>query len=255
MPIVSKRHEEILSILGSEGTVSVLDLAERLQVSAETVRRDLRPLADRGAVVKMHGAVGLARWVGEAPFERRMRENAEAKQKIARAMAATIQSGETLIIDTGTTTSFLARALVHHERLTVVTNSTDIARTLSGRGGTRVLLTGGAVNGDSGAVLGHDAVAFVRRVRVDHAVISAGAISGDGIMDFEPDEAAFAREVLARGRRRVVISDSTKFGRSALVKVCGLGEVHELFTDTAPDAAMSGILAQSRVQVRTVGDT
>jgi DeoR family transcriptional regulator, glycerol-3-phosphate regulon repressor len=254
LPVVSKRHGEILSILGSEGTVSVLDLAERLQVSAETVRRDLRPLAERGAVVKMHGAVGLARWVGEAPFERRMRENAEAKQKIARAMAATIRSGQTVSIDTGTTTSFLARALVQHERLTVVTNSTDIARTLSGRGGTKVLLTGGSVNGDSGAVLGHDAIAFVRRVRVDHAVISAGAISADGIMDFEPDEAAFAREVLATGRRRVVISDSSKFGRSALVKVCALDEVHELFTDAVPEAAMSGFLAQSGIKLRQTDD-
>jgi DeoR family glycerol-3-phosphate regulon repressor len=253
MAVISKRHGEILSILGNEGTVSVLELAERLKVSAETVRRDLRPLADRGAVVKMHGAVGLARWVGEAPFERRMRENAQAKQKIARALAATVRSGDTLMIDTGTTTSYLARALARHERLTVVTNSTDIARTLSGRGGSRVLLTGGAVNGDSGAVLGHDAVAFVRRLRVDHAVISAGAIGVDSVMDFEPDEAAFARAVLGQGRRRVVISDSAKFGRSALVKVCGLEEVHELFTDAMPEPSIADSLARSGVQVRALG--
>lgn len=253
MAAISKRHAEILSILGDGGTVSVLDLAERLKVSAETVRRDLRPLTDRGTVVKMHGAVGLARWIGEAPFERRMRENADAKQRIAAAVAATVRNGDTLMIDTGTTTSFLARALLRHERLTVVTNSTDIARTLSGRGGCRVLLTGGAVNGDSGAVLGHDAVASAGHYDVDHAVISAGAVSLEGIMDFEPDEAAFARAVLARGRRRIVVSDATKFGRSAFVKVCGLAEVHELFSDASPNTAIGGRLADAGVRVQIAG--
>ncbi|MBK0327789.1 DeoR/GlpR transcriptional regulator [Rhodobacteraceae bacterium F11138] len=253
MASVSKRHEEILNILASGGTVTVLELAQRLRVSVETVRRDLRPLADGGTIVKMHGAVGLARSGGEAPFERRMRENAKAKQKIARAMAATVRNGETLMIDTGTTTSFLARALVQHERLTIVTNSTDIAHTLAGRNGSKVLLAGGIVNGDSGAVLGHEAVAFARRFRVDHAVISAGAIGNDGVMDFEPDEAIFAREVLLRGHRRVVISDSTKFSRSALVQVCAASEVHQLFTETPPEAAMAGLLSDAGVQLCGVG--
>lgn len=249
MGTVSKRHEEILNILGSEGTVKVLDLAQRLKVSVETVRRDLRPLSDRGTILKMHGAVGLARSGGEAPFERRMRENANAKQKIARAMAATVRNGETLMIDTGTTTSFFARALAQHERLTVITNSTDIARTLAGRNDSRVLLAGGVMNGDSGAVLGHDAVAFVQRFHVDHAVISAGAIGVDGVMDFEPDEAVFAREVLSRGERRVVISDSTKFARSALVHVCAVSEVHQLFTETTPEASIAGYLADAGVHL------
>ncbi|MEP3329855.1 DeoR/GlpR family DNA-binding transcription regulator [Sedimentitalea sp.] len=249
MPIVSKRHEEILTILGSEGIVRVQDLAQRLQVSVETVRRDLRPLADRGTILKMHGAVGLAHSGGEAPYERRMRENSKAKQKIARAMAATVRNGETIMIDTGTTTSFLARALAQHERLTIITNSTDIARTLAGRNDSKVLLAGGVVNGDSGAVLGHDAVAFVQRFHVDHAVISAGAIGIDGVMDFEPDEAVFAREVLSRGQRRVVISDLTKFTRSALVQVCDLSEVHQLFTEATPETSIAAYLADAEVQL------
>ncbi|RVD08756.1 DeoR/GlpR transcriptional regulator, partial [Mesorhizobium sp. M2A.F.Ca.ET.029.05.1.1] len=107
--IHSKRHGEILRLLGEEGTISIASLAERLGVSQETVRRDVKPLADDGSVLKMHGAVGLASMVGEAPFERRMRENAEAKRLIARMVAATIRDGEAIMLDTGTTTSFLAR--------------------------------------------------------------------------------------------------------------------------------------------------
>jgi len=253
--IVSRRHGKILKLLDRHGTVSVATLAERLGVSAETVRRDLRPLAARGAVVKIHGAVGLAGQLGEAPFERRMRENAEAKQSIARHLAATIRNGDTLIFDTGTTTSFLARALLRHERLTVITNSTDAARILAPVGGNRVFLAGGEVRGDGGAVLGSAATEFVARFSAAHAVISAGAIDISGVMDFDPDEADFARAVLARGSRRVVLTDHTKFGRRGLVLVCGFAEFDELITDRAPAMELTEAVAArgARVQVVRAG--
>ncbi|MFN7053823.1 MAG: DeoR/GlpR family DNA-binding transcription regulator, partial [Gemmobacter sp.] len=157
----NRRHSEILRILDAEGPVSNARLATALGVSAETVRRDVRVLADGGTVLRLHGGVGLAGQGGEAPFRARMRENAGAKQAIAQAFAATVQNGESLMLDTGTTTSFVARALVRHRRLTVVTNSTDIARTLAGGEGNRIYLAGGAVRPDSGAVLGPEAVRFV----------------------------------------------------------------------------------------------
>jgi len=146
--IHSKRHGEILRLLNEEGTITIASLAERLGVSLETVRRDVKPLADDGSVLKMHGAVGLASMVGEAPFERRMRENAEAKRLIARMVAATIRDGEAIMLDTGTTTSFLARELLGHRRLTVVTNSSDIARTLATVNGNKVYMAGGELRSD-----------------------------------------------------------------------------------------------------------
>ena len=108
----SKRHGEILRVLQDEGTVTIASLAERLGVSLETVRRDVKPLTRNGKVLKMHGAVGLPSVAGEAPFDKRMREQADAKRAIARAMAATIRDGESVMLDTGTTTSFLARELL-----------------------------------------------------------------------------------------------------------------------------------------------
>ncbi|TIN07298.1 MAG: DeoR/GlpR transcriptional regulator [Mesorhizobium sp.] len=134
----SKRHGEILRLLHEEGTVTIASLADRLGVSLETVRRDVKPLTSDGSILKMHGAVGLPSMAGEAPFERRMRENADAKRAIARMVAATIRDGEAIMLDTGTTTSFLARELLGHRRLTVVTNSSDIARTLATVNGNKV---------------------------------------------------------------------------------------------------------------------
>ncbi len=229
----NRRHAEILRILDAEGAVTSTRLAATLGVSAETVRRDLRDLAAGGAVVRQHGGAGPA-GRGEAPFRARMRENAVAKQAIAAAFAGSVGHGQSLMLDTGTTTSFVARALARHRRLTVVTNSTDAARILSAGEGNRVFLAGGSLRPDSGAVLGVEAVRFVAGFSVDHAVISAGGIAGGEVADFDPEEADFARAVLERGARRVVVSDATKFGRRGLVTVAALAGVDLLVTDAPP---------------------
>ena len=88
--IHSKRHGEIMRLLREEGTITIASLADRLGVSLETVRRDIKPLADSGVALKMHGAIGLPSMAGEAPFERRMRENADAKRAIAEIEAKEI---------------------------------------------------------------------------------------------------------------------------------------------------------------------
>ncbi len=240
--MLTKRHADILRILEGEGSATIADLSRLLGVSDDTVRRDLRPLAEAGTVVRVHGAVGLAGHFGEAPFQRRMRENAAAKQAVARAFAATVRDGDSLMMDTGTTTSFVARELLGHRRLTVVTNSTDAARTLATVNGNRVFLAGGELRPDSGAAFGAAAIEFVARFAVRHAVVSAGAADEGGVMDFALDEAEFARVVLSRGERRVVVTDATKFGRRGLVAVAGWDAVDEVVTDRAPEAGVARAL-------------
>ncbi|MCX7302973.1 MAG: DeoR/GlpR family DNA-binding transcription regulator [Hyphomicrobiales bacterium] len=231
----SRRHADILKLIQEEGTITIARLAEKLGVSLETVRRDVKPLARDGSVLKMHGAIGLPSVVGEAPFERRMREQANAKRTIARLVAATIRDGESIMLDTGTTTSFLARELLNHRRLTVVTNSSDIARTLATVNGNKVYMAGGELRSDSGAAFGVSAIEFVSRFSVDHAVITAGAVDAQhGIMDYVLEEAEFARVVLTKGKRAVVVTDHTKFGRQGLVQVCGFDALGELVTDQPP---------------------
>lgn len=247
--MLTKRHAAILGLLEAQGTLSLALLAGGLGVSAETVRRDVRALVEAGAVVRVHGAVGLAGQTGEAPFDRRMRENGAAKRAIARAMAAQIADGDSLMLDTGTTTSFLARELVRHRRLTVVTNSSDIARTLATVGGNRVFMAGGELRGDSGAALGVSAIDFIGSFSVEHAIISAGAVDASGIMDFDLHEAEFARTVLTCGRRRVVVTDASKFGRRGVIRVTGFAGIDELVTDLAPPPPLAEALAAAGVSV------
>lgn len=250
----SKRHAEILRLLQETGTISIASLASRLGVSLETVRRDVKPLTEQGTILKMHGAIGLPAIVGEAPFERRMRENADAKRVIARAVAATIRDGESVMLDTGTTTSFLARELLGHRRLTVVTNSSDIARTLATVNGNKVYMAGGELRSDSGAAFGVSAIDFVSRFSVDHAVISAGAIDAvNGIMDYDLEEAEFARMVLSRGQRSIVVTDHSKFGRPGLVQVCGFSGVGELATDRAPPKDIADVMVAAGLKLIVAG--
>jgi DeoR family glycerol-3-phosphate regulon repressor len=247
--MVSKRHAEILRLLELQGSASIAALARQLGVSTETIRRDVRPLVEAGSVLRIHGAVGLAGQLGEAPFDRRMRENAAAKKAIARHVASTIADGDSVMLDTGTTTSYLARALIGHRRLTVVTNSSDIARTLATVNGNRVYMAGGELRSDSGAAFGSSAVDFASRFFVQHAIISAGAIDQSGIMDFDLHEAEFARMVLSRGQRRLVVSDASKFGSRGFVKVCEVSALTELVTDLTPRGALADALAEAGVTV------
>jgi len=245
----SKRHSDILALLESRGTLAVSVLAEMLGVSLETIRRDVKPLVDSGQMVRSHGAVGLAGHLGEAPFQKRMRDNAEAKRAIARRLAATMRDGDAVMLDTGTTTSFLAREMVRLRRLTVITNSSDIARTLATQNGNRVYMAGGELGADNGAAFGRSAIEFVAQFSVTHAVISAGAIDAGGIMDFELHEAEFARAVLSRGERRIVVSDHTKFGRRGLIAVCPLSGIDLLVADRAPPPDIAAALAEAGAEL------
>jgi DeoR family glycerol-3-phosphate regulon repressor len=247
----SQRRSDILRFVGERGSASIAELAEALGASLETIRRDVRPLAETGALVKSHGAVALpAR--GEAPFERRMRENAEEKRAIAALVAGMVADGDSVMLDTGTTTSMVARALLAKRGLTIVTNSADIARTLAIANGNTVYMAGGQLRGENGAAFGAAAVEFVRRFRVRHAIISIGALDPiGGPMDYDLAEAEFGREVLAQGERRLIVTDHTKFARSALVRVCGFGEFDMLVTDRAPPPALASVLAEHQVRVVT----
>ena len=255
LQMLSKRHTEIMRILADEGTVTISGLANRLGVSLETVRRDVRPLTENGSVLKIHGAVGLAGQVGEAPFQRRMRENADAKRQIARAMARLIRDGDSVMLDTGTTTSFVARELLGHRRLTVVTNSSDIARTLATVNGNKVYMAGGELRSDSGAAFGVSAIEFIARFSVAHAIISAGAIdAGSGVMDFDLEEAEFARMMLSRGAQTYVVTDHSKFGRRGLVSVAGFDSIDNLVTDE-PVSAEIGAKLESAGTRLIIGET
>lgn len=249
----TQRQRAIVAAARESGLARIQDLARDMEVSEETIRRDIRPLVEGGELIKRHGAVSPLSGV-EAPFERRMREQAAEKRAIARAVAAMISDGDSLMLDTGTTTSMLARELLGKRGLTVVTNSSDVARTLAIVNGNKVVMAGGELNGDNGAAFGRDAIGFIERFNTDFAIISIAAVSArQGLMDYHLEEAEFARAVLKQGRRRLVVTDHTKFARTALVTVCGFDAFDELVTDQAPPEEIAEHIAAAGTQCVVAG--
>jgi len=228
----------------------VAELARELEVSGETIRRDIRVMARQGLVRKVHGGVSAPDQLRESSFRQRMLENADEKQAIGRLAAAQVQNGDSLMIDTGSTTTYVARELDDHRDLMLVTNCTEIARTLARGNSNRVFLVGGELRGDDGALFGGDALRFVERFRSRMAILSIGAIDlAGGFMDFHPEEADFSQAVIAQTNRVMVVADHSKFGRQASVKVCGLDEADVLVTDQPPPTAFAKRLADAEVEV------
>ena len=246
----SRRQSEILQAVRLAGSCSIGELAERFEVSGETIRRTIKPLVTQGLVRRVHGGITLPERLQEPPFQKRMQENSGAKQRIARRVAEQIDNGDTLILDCGSTTTYVARALTQHRGLVVVTNSAEIARTLATNDSNKVFMAGGELRSDDTASLGPEALAFVGQFQVRHAILSLGAIDREGnMMVYHLSEADFSRAVMARAENVIVAVDRSKFGRKGLVNICEPERIDSLVTDAAPPEPLRGRLAAAEVEV------
>ncbi len=250
----TQRQSEILRLVQLRGACSIGDLAERLNVSDETIRRTVKPLVLEGLLAKVHGGITLPDAGREPPFQSRMLDNAEAKRRIAERVARLVSNGDTLMLDCGSTTAFVARALSQHKGLTVVTNSAEIARTLATNASNRVYMAGGELRSDDTAALGPEALSFVRQFRVTHAILSIGAMELDGsLMVYHLAEAEFSRAVIDQAEEVIVAADASKFGRPSLVRICGAERVDLLVTDRAPPVALADALTTAGARIEIAG--
>ena len=229
------RQKEILEELRrSGGSMRIHALAEQLQVTEETVRRNLRRLADDGIVERMHGGVRLAEETGEADFNARFQENPEAKRRIARHVAAMLPHEASLFLDIGSTTAHIADALRDHRRLVVVTNSVYVAFRLATRNENRVFMAGGMLRPHDGGAFGSDAMTFATNFKTDFAILSSAGITPKGFMLFDLDEARFSRLIMQQATTCIMAADSSKFGREAPVDIGHPSQVDCLVCDTPP---------------------
>ena len=243
-------EQEVLNAVALRGTISVRELATLLHVSEQTVRRIVRPLVERGAVDKVHGAVVGRSRPGEAPFLARMAVHQREKVAIAGAVAGLVADGDAVALDTGSTTGFVAQALRRHRGLTVVTNSTFIATTLATIPGNRVHMAGTELRNHDGASFDASAFAVVRSMRVRWAILSASALDERrGLMVQEHAEAEMSAAMGEIAERRVFAVDSSKFGTAALVALPPLGPGDVLVTDRRPPAAAFRTLSDADVVV------
>lgn len=248
-----RRREEILRMVRASGDCSIMELAGALGVSDETIRRTIRPLIDEGLIEKVHGGIVLTDYKGaEPPFQRRMQEHMAEKTVVADLVARLVSPGDSIIMDTGSTNAFVARALRRHDNLSVVTNCTEIARTLAPVGGNRVHISGGELRADDSAVFGPTSIEFVRQFHVRYAILSIGAITLDGdFMDFHLEEAEFSRAVIGQAQQTIVVADHSKFGSRAFVRICDPAQVDVLVCDRHPPQSLAGVLTEAGIEIVT----
>jgi DeoR/GlpR family transcriptional regulator of sugar metabolism len=222
------------------------------EVSAETIRRDLAQLATSGGLQKVHGGARRLRLHADASFQERLSEDADAKRLIAQKLAKMIAPGDTLFIDTGTTTLFCAEALANVPQLTVITNSVRIAQVVArGEHPARVFLLGGSYSPDNAETAGPMVLEQVARFQADHAVLAVAAIDAvSGATDSDFDEAQTARAMMANATNTIVVAQAAKLGRKAAFRICMLQEIDVLVCDDVPGDAFRAALDAAGVEVR-----
>jgi len=244
MMYAEERQQTIIARARAEGRVDVASLAAELDVTTETVRRDLTTLERQGLLRRVHG--------GAIPFERLGFEPGLAsrdavmvaeKERIANAALAYLPVEGTILLDAGTTTARLAEVLPAERELIAVTNALPIALTLSVRPGLTVLMVGGRVRGRTQAAVDDWALRALGDTYVDVAFVGTNGISIDrGLTTPDPGEAAVKRAMLAAARRVVVLADHSKVGATHFARFGGLTDVDMLITDSGLDADVAARL-------------
>lgn len=249
----SERRRRITELLAGAGRVSVTGLAEHLDVSTETIRRDLSTLESEGCLERTHGGAVPVVPGGrtERPLDARRAENVSAKMAIGRAALRLLPAaGGSIALDAGSTTARLAETLPPDHGLTVFTNSVPHADVLHRAGTPDLHLIGGQVRGLTGACVGPTALAALDPLRVDLAVLGTNGLHETrGLTTQDPDEAAVKRALCGAARRVAVLADSSKLGHEFLLSFGPLESVDVLVTDVRPTGPVADALDELGVEV------
>ena len=248
---LSLRQSDILEIARAEGRVFVEDLAQRFEVALQTIRRDLGELSAAGLIDRVHGGAVPRTGVTNLGYDERRGMNAGAKAAIGRACAAALPDNCSIILNLGTTTEAVARELLAHRNITVVTNNMNVANTLLANPGCDIMVADGALRRSDGGLVGDLTSEFFGQFKVDFAVIGASAIDPDGdLLDFDVAEVRVSRVILKQARRAFLVCDHSKLGRSAPALLGSLAEVEVWFTDQPLPATLARRCADWGTEVR-----
>ena len=246
------RQKEILDALHRDGRVEVPELAERLGISAITIRRDLDQLAESGALRRVRGGAVTNSLRGEGlPFEVRAVDNSPLKARLARAAVALIADGEAVAVDSGTTGAAAALALANRSVTAMPFSVQGIAALAAGSGVT-LLLPGGSVRRPEGTIVGPLALQTLMGLRFDTTILTCcAAAPAVGVTAYDLDDAAIKRALRQASERTVLIAEGAKFTRSAMAVVCRLDEVDVLVTDDSAPAEVLTRLSERGVHIVT----
>ncbi|HWK45077.1 MAG TPA: DeoR/GlpR family DNA-binding transcription regulator [Stellaceae bacterium] len=250
----ARRQAEIVALLRETGRVGVEDLAARFAVTPQTIRRDLNDMSEARLVTRVHGGAMIVSGVANLAYEARKLVAGPLKRLIGEAAAQLIPDDSSLFINIGTTTEEVAHALAGRSGLLVITNNLNVATELHRNAAIDVIVAGGSVRASDGGIVGANTVEVIRQFRVDTAVIGTSAIDTDGtLLDFDIREVDVSRAIIENARRVILVTDSSKFERSAPVRIATLAEIDVLVTDQLPPGPIADLCQQHGVEVIETG--
>lgn len=247
---LNPRQEQLLDEVRSLGSATVEALAEKLGVTLQTVRRDIKLMAEAGLLARFHGGARVpSSTIENVAYRQRQGMHADAKMRIARTIARAVPDHCSLIINIGTTTEAVARELRHKRGLRVITNNLNVAAILSDNPDCEVLVAGGVLRARDRGIVGEATVEFIRQFKVDIGLIGISGIEADGTLrDYDFREVTVARAILEQSREVWLAADHSKFNRPAIVELARLDHIDILYTDREPPPPFPKLLADAGVQ-------
>jgi|TARA_R110002060_G_scaffold71863_1_gene80495 DeoR family glycerol-3-phosphate regulon repressor len=248
-----ERQALILKKVQQSGFVTIDELVDHFKVTPQTVRRDLNQLAKVQKISRLHGGATIESSTMNTDYQARKIMNLVAKEKIAAELVSMIPDGSSLFINIGTTTETIARALLKHKGLQIVTNNLNVASILGAKEDFSVVIAGGEVRHRDGGVIGETTEEFIKKFRMDFGIIGISGIDLEGsLLDFDYREVRVAQAIIANSRQVLLAADHSKFGRNAMVRLGNIDQANHFFTDALPPAEIQQILIDHQVQLHIV---
>src|SRR5258706_1147534 len=249
--IAQERRQRIFEDIEASVIASVRDLAQRFEVSTITVMSDLQELEQEGLIRSVHGGAISVRGASyEPPFSARESQLSPEKHRIAAKAVEMIQDGDRIILDVGTTTLEIRRALKGKRNLTVLVTNLRAALELASQPAIQVIVVGGRLRASELSMVGHLGEETLHTFQVDKAFRGVGGITLEhGLTEFNFDEAGMKRTMIEQARQRIVVADHTKFGKVMLMTVASLTVVDKIITGSEVDKEIVTRLQQIGVEV------
>ena len=253
-PTLSGRQQSILELARQQGRVLVEPLAETLNVTPQTIRRDLSELCRRRLLQRIHGGAITSDGIENLGYDARSIMAHESKTAIGKCAAKLIPNDSSLFINVGTTTEQVAQHLMTHLGLLVISNNLNIVNILRTSENIEVMIAGGSVRHEDGAVVGESATRFIEQFKLDYAIIGVSAVEEDGtVLDFDTREVCITQAIIKNARSVILVADELKFRRKAPVRVCHVAEIDYFVTDSLPSKKFMSVCDAHHVKVKITG--
>lgn len=251
---LNERQSALLGIVHAQGFATIEALAERFEVSAQTIRRDIIRLNQLGVLQRFHGGAGAVEGPVRLGYTQKQGVAIDAKSAIGAAAASRIAPGSTVFLDVGTTVEAAARALASSSSLRVFTNSIAAAAHLAALPNIEVVVAGGRLRGADGSLVGDSVTAWLRELRFDVALIGLSGWDDDGApMDFDIDKIAVKRTAIDRAHTTLALCDAAKFDRAAVARIVPAEALNAVIADRPPPPALAHTLRQASVEIVIAG--